>query len=251
MSKKTAGGILGTLIATGVALGVVKYLKDYADVKFTDDSQIDKVKSDSGAVKDAAKRTYIAIKEKSDIKEAASELTKATGSVVTDACDIAKTAGTETVNAFKDMKSRYDEDPEGFKSEVSDNLADMTQGLVKATQDKTEEIVDKIKSAYSDFEEDIADQLDESSDDDTEENDSDEEDNDTASVTDEDQDNEADAKDSFTDEDEAKTDSEVKSDDASDKNSDDEAQSADGSFKLNYVDDKDTSSNVTITEDAE
>ena len=251
MSKKTAGGILGTLIATGVALGVVKYLKDYADVKFTDDSQIDKVKSDSGAVKDAAKRTYIAIKEKSDIKEAASELTKATGSVVTDACDIAKTAGTETVNAFKDMKSRYDEDPEGFKSEVSDNLADMTQGIVKATQDKTEEIVDKIKSAYSDFEEDIADQLDESSDDDTVENDSDEEDNDTASVTDEDQDNEVDAKDSFTDEDEAKTDSEVKSDDASDNNSDDEAQSADGSFKLNYVDDKDTSSNVTITEDAE
>lgn len=251
MSKKTAGGILGTLIATGVALGVVKYLKDYADVKFTDDSQIDKVKSDSGAVKDAAKRTYIAIKEKTDIKEAASELTKATGSVVTDACDIAKTAGTETVNAFKDMKSRYDEDPEGFKSEVSDNLADMTQGIVKATQDKTEEIVDKIKSAYSDFEEDIADQLDESSDDDTEENDSDEEDNDTASVTDEDQDNEADAKDSFTDEDEAKTDSEAKSDDASDKDSDDEAQSADGSFKLNYVDDKDTSSNVTITEDAE
>lgn len=251
MSKKTAGGILGTLIATGVALGVVKYLKDYADVKFTDDSQIDKVKSDSGAVKDAAKRTYIAIKEKSDIKEAASELTKATGSVVTDACDIAKTAGTETVNAFKDMKSRYDEDPEGFKSEVSDNLADMTQGIVKATQDKTEEIVDKIKSAYSDFEEDIADQLDESSDDDTEENDSDEKDNDTASVTDEDQDNEADAKDSFTDEDEAKTDSEAKSDDASDINSDDEAQSADGSFKLNYVDDKDTSSNVTITEDAE
>lgn len=251
MSKKTAGGILGTLIATGVALGVVKYLKDYADVKFTDDSQIDKVKSDSGAVKDAAKRTYIAIKEKTDIKEAASELTKATGSVVTDACDIAKTAGTETVNAFKDMKSRYDEDPEGFKSEVSDNLADMTQGIVKATQDKTEEIVDKIKSAYSDFEEDIADQLDESSDDDTEENDSDEKDNDTASVTDEDQDNEADAKDSFTDEDEAKTDSEAKSDDASDINSDDEAQSADGSFKLNYVDDKDTSSNVTITEDAE
>lgn len=251
MSKKTAGGILGTLIATGVALGVVKYLKDYADVKFTDDSQIDKVKRDSGAVKDAAKRTYIAIKEKTDIKEAASELTKATGSVVTDACDIAKTAGTETINAFKDMKSRYDEDPEGFKSEVSDNLADMTQGIVKATQDKTEEIVDKIKSAYSDFEEDMADQLDESSYDDTEENDSDEKDNDTASVTDEDQDNEADAKDSFTDEDEAKTDSEAKSDDASDINSDDEAQSADGSFKLNYVDDKDTSSNVTITEDAE
>ena len=110
---------------------------------------------------------------------------------------------------------------------------------------------------YSDFEEDL--DYDASEDKDTEENDSDEEDNDTASVTDEepaavideDQDNKADAKDSFTGEDEAKTDSDVKSDEASDRNSDDEAQSADGSFKLNYVDDKDTSSNVTITEDAE
>lgn len=238
MSKKTAGGILGTLIATGVALGVVKYLKDYADVKFTDDSQIDKVKSDSGAVKDAAKRTYIAIKEKSDIKEAASELTKATGSVVTDACDIAKTAGAETVNAFKDMKSRYDEDPEGFKSEVSDNLADMTQGIVKATQDKTEEIVDRIRSAYSDFEEDL-DYDDESEAIDDEEADEEQE----AAVIGETGVGETAAEASETDED--------KEDPVTAGGNSCESVPEEGSFRPDYVDDKEASSNVTITEDEE
>ena len=151
MGKKTAAGLLGTLITAGVAVGVAKYLKDYAGVRFTDDDQIDKVKSDSGAVKEAAKRTYIAIKEKSDFKEAAAELTKAAGTVVTDAADIARTAGNETVQAFKDMKNRYDEDPEAFRSEVTDNLNDMTHNLVKTTQDKTEELVDRIKNAYNDF----------------------------------------------------------------------------------------------------
>ena len=256
MSKKTAGGILGTLIAAGAVLGVVKYLKDYADVKFTDDSQIDKVKSDSGAVKDAAKRVYIAIREKSDIKEAAGELTKATGSVVTDACDIAKTAGTETVNAFKDMKSRYDKDPETFKNDVSDNLADMTQGIVKATQNKTEEIVDRIRNAYSDFEEDIVDNADELSDD-GDDDDPDEEDKGTdsaadeepAAIIDEDHDNEADTKSSVTEDDKTKSDEE--SVDSSDKNSDYAARSADGSFENNHVDGRETLSNVTITEDAE
>ena len=161
MGKKTAGGLIGTLVLAGVTLGVAKYLKDYAGVKFTDEEQLSKVKSDSSAVKDAAKRTYIAIKEKSNVKEAAAELSKAAGSVMTDAADIAKTAGTETVNAFKDMKTKYDNDPEGFKSELSENLGDMTQNIVKATQDttqnivkatqdKTGEIVDRIKGAHSD-----------------------------------------------------------------------------------------------------
>ena len=151
MGKKSAVGLLSTLITAGVAVGVAKYLKDYAGVKFTDDEQIDKVKSDSSAVREAAKRTYIAIKEKSNFKEAATELSKAAGSVMTDAADIAKTAGNETMQAFKDMKTKYDEDPDAFKSEFGDNISDMTQNLVKATQDKTEEFVDRIKSAYNDF----------------------------------------------------------------------------------------------------
>ena len=216
MGKKTAAGLLGTLITAGVAVGVAKYLKDYAGVRFTDDEQIDKVKSDSGAVKEAAKRTYIAIKEKSDFKEAAAELTKAAGTVVTDAADIARTAGNETVQAFKDMKSRYDENPEAFRSEVTDNLNDMTHNIVKTTQDKTEEFVDRIKNAYNDF--------------------------DVYEVEN------ADAEDG-SDVDS----SDVDSSDADSSDAEPEKASDDGSFKLNFVDDdnSDKGSNVTITDDAE
>ena len=216
MGKKTAAGLLGTLITAGVAVGVAKYLKDYAGVRFTDDDQIDKVKSDSGAVKEAAKRTYIAIKEKSDFKEAAAELTKAAGTVVTDAADIARTAGNETVQAFKDMKNRYDEDPEAFRSEVTDNLNDMTHNLVKTTQDKTEELVDRIKNAYNDF--------------------------DVYEVEN------ADAGDAS---DGASFDAD--SAEAASSDAEPEKASDDGSFKLNFVDDdnSDKGSNVTITDDAE
>lgn len=230
MGKKSAAGLLGTLITAGVAVGVAKYLKDYAGVKFTDDEQIDKVKSDSSAVKAAAKRTYIAIKEKSDFKDAAVELSKAAGSVVTDAADIAKTASNETVQAFKDMKSRYDEDPEGFKSEMTDNLSDMTHNFVKSTQDKTEELVDRIKNAYNDF--DVYEV----------------EDTDKAAGTESEADGAAEAVStsaaSTADESTSATaDAEAKSEHAAD----------DGSFRLNFVDDDNQTkgSNVTITDDAE
>ena len=227
MGKKTAAGLLGTLITAGVAVGVAKYLKDYAGVSFTDDEQIDKVKSDSGAVKEAAKRTYIAIKEKSDFKEAAAELTKAAGTVVTDAADIARTAGNETVQAFKDMKSRYDENPEAFRSEVTDNLNDMTHNLVKTTQDKTEELVDRIKNAYNDF--------------------------DVYEVENADA---GDASDGVSSDAEDASDGasfDADSAEAASSDAEPEKASDDGSFKLNFVDDdnSDKGSNVTITDDAE
>lgn len=153
MGKKTAGGLLGTIIVTGVAVGIARYLKDYAGVKFADEGQITKVKNDSDAVRKAVKRTYIAIREKTDVKEAATELTKAAGSVMGDAADIAKTAGSETVSAFKDIRDRYEEDPEAVRAEIGENISDMTQSIAKSAQDKTAEFIDKIKSAYA--EEDI------------------------------------------------------------------------------------------------
>lgn len=239
MGKKSAAGLLGTLITAGVAVGVAKYLKDYAGVKFTDDEQIDKVKSDSSAVREAAKRTYIAIKEKSDFKDAAVELSKAAGSVMTDAAGIARTASNETVQAFKDMKSRYDEDPEGFKSEMTDNLSDMTHNLVKTTQDKTEELVDRIKNAYNDF--DVYEVEDTDGDTDskyvTAEDGNAESENDAAAQPD-----------STSVQDTADQAAEPMHVDAGSSHA-----AADGSFKLNFVDDDSETkgSNVTITDDAE
>lgn len=268
MGKKTAAGLLGSLITAGVALGVAKYLKDYAGVKFTDDEQIDRVKSDSTAVKEAAKRTYIAIKEKSNIKEAAAELSKAAGSVMTDAADIAKTAGNETVQAFKDMKDKYDEDPDAFKSEFADNINDMTHNIVKSTQDKTEEIVDRIKTAYNDFD------VYEIDGEESESGNSQAEDTESADNSEQEQ---ADAFAEQAGADAAGTSSseaepqphdedklayskaleqafEKKNEDAepAQSKSADAQTKDDGSFRLNFIDDdKSTGSNVTITDDAD
>lgn len=252
MGKKSAGGLLGSLIVAGVALGVAKYLKDYAGVKFTDDEQIDKVKNDSGAVKEAAKRTYIAIKEKANVMENASELSKAAGAVVTDAADIVKTAGSETVNAFKDIKSRYDEDPEGVKAEITENISDMTAELAKTAQDKTGEIIDRIKSAYEDDEADDAEYCT-----------VDEEAHDEASQTEAasaPEDKTADHADEIqVSESGAEISEEISEDDGTDAAADSKAEADvtsgseaddDGSFRLHYEDD-DSDSNVTITDDVE
>lgn len=249
MGKKTAGGLLGSILVAGVTLGVAKYLKDYAGVRFTDDKQIDKVKTDSNAVREAAKRTYIAIKEKSAVKEAAAELSKAAGSVVNDAADIAKTAGSETVNAFKDMKSKYEDNPETFRAEVSDNLNDMTQNIVKATQDKTEELVDRIKSAYNDF--DVYEVVNDDSK-------SEPETQDLSDGTTEETSSNDDSKESSDSSEDNKSSNVMKSSESDNgetvqTESEKKAETDDGSFTLHFVDDDkdENGSNVTITEDAE
>ncbi|MDD5833565.1 MAG: hypothetical protein PUC98_08835 [Clostridiales bacterium] len=150
MGKKTVFGVLGSLILAGAAVGAVKYLKDYAGVKFTDDDQIDDVKNDSKAVKESAKRTYFAIREKKDVKEAAAELSKAAGAVVSDAAEIAKTAGSETVHAIKDLKEKYNEDPDGARAQLAENLSDMTRGLARRAQDTAANIKDKLSGADED-----------------------------------------------------------------------------------------------------
>ena len=273
MGKKTAAGLLGSLITAGVALGVAKYLKDYAGVKFTDDEQIDRVKSDSTAVREAAKRTYIAIKEQSNIKEAAAELSKAAGSVMTDAADIAKTAGNETVQAFKDMKVKYDEDPDAFKSEFADNINDMTHNIAKSAQDKTEEIVDRIKTAYNDF--DVYEIDGEEPEDESSETEHAESAEDACEQKQVDADGEHDGSEAAGTADAASdTASETESQPQEDKSayskaleqafekkneeqpgahkSAEEQPLGDGSFKLSFVDDnKSTGSNVTITDDAD
>lgn len=255
MGKKSAGGLLGSLIVAGVALGVAKYLKDYAGVKFTDDEQIDKVKNDSGAVKEAAKRTYIAIKEKTNVMENASELSKAAGAVVTDAADIVKTAGNETVNAFRDIKSRYDEDPDGVKAEITENISDMTAELARSAQDKTGEFIDRIRSAYEEDEPDETEYCTAASDD--------HEEGPSAGLSDEsakgDSENDGTSENAAANNGTAEMNAEVTEDNGSGAVTETEAEGDaaaeiraedDGSFRLHYEDD-DNDSNVTITDDVE
>ena len=154
MFKKSAAGLLGTLIAAGIAAGIAKYLKDYSNASFTDEEQINKVKKNSGEVKEAAKRTYVAIKEKGNVKEAAEELAKAAGSVVSDSASIAKTAGAGAVQAAKDIKAKFDEDPEAAKEEMINNLKDMGAEISQKVTTTAEDVVERFRGEdeFTDFE---------------------------------------------------------------------------------------------------
>ena len=154
MAKKRAGGLLGTLLIAGVAAGVVKYLKDYSNTSFTDEEQINKVKKNTSEVKDAARRTYVAIKEKRNVKEAAEDLAKAAGAVVSDSANIAKTAGAGAVKAAKDIKAKFDEDPEAAREEVINNLKDMGSGISQKVSETAEEVVERFRGEeeFTDFE---------------------------------------------------------------------------------------------------
>ena len=143
MSKKTAGGLLGTLVFAGVAAGILKYLKDYAGASYTNDDEIERVKKNSGEVKEAAKRVYIAVKDKGDIKGEATHLAKAAGDVMNDAGSIAKTAGVGAYEAAKKIKEKYTEDPDSAKDEMINNIKDMGMDIYDKAVDAADNVVNK------------------------------------------------------------------------------------------------------------
>ena len=157
MSKKTAGGLLGTIVVAGIAAGVLKYLKDYGGASYTKADEIERVKKNSGEVKDAFKRVYIAVKEKGDVKGEAAGLAKAAGDVMTDAGCIAKTAGTGALEAAKKIKEKYSEDPASAKDEMLNNIKDMGQELYDKAADTVDAAVGSIRSLKEDAEADKSD----------------------------------------------------------------------------------------------
>ena len=157
MSKKTAGGLLGTLVFAGVAAGILKYLKDYAGASYTNDDEIERVKKNSGEVKEAAKRVYIAVKDKGDIKGEATHLAKAAGDVMNDAGSIAKTAGVGAYEAAKKIKEKYTEDPDSAKDEMINNIKDMGMDIYDKAVDAADNVVNKFTSHQEDEPEDKSD----------------------------------------------------------------------------------------------
>ena len=157
MSKKTAGGLLGTLVFAGVAAGILKYLKDYAGASYTNDDEIERVKKNSGEVKEAAKRVYIAVKDKGDIKGEATHLAKAAGDVMNDAGSIAKTAGVGAYEAAKKIKEKYTEDPDGAKDEMINNIKDMGMDIYDKAVDAADNVVNKFTSHQEEKSEDESD----------------------------------------------------------------------------------------------
>lgn len=150
MSRRSGLRILGGLVVIGAAVGVLKYLKDYGGAKYADEDKISGVKADSAKVKDAAKRTYTVIKEKGDVdsvREAVGDLSKAAGMTAVSAGDVAFSAGSSAINAAKDIKAKFDADPDASKDEMISNLKSMGQDMAKKAVDYGQEIKEKASGA--------------------------------------------------------------------------------------------------------
>lgn len=140
MSKRGFGKYFGLAAFTAAAALLVKYLKDFTDFDEAAEPSISNLKSSSTKTKEAVKRTYISIKDKEGVKEAAGDLAKAAGQMAKDAGSIAVTAGKTTVDTVKDIKSKYDVDPEAAKQEVMGNLKEMKDDLTDTFSEAAEKI---------------------------------------------------------------------------------------------------------------
>ena len=144
MSKRGAGKFFGVAAVLAAGAVFVKYLKDYTDFREAAEPDLSNLKDSSSQARDAVKRTYISIKDRSGVKEAAGDLAKAAGRMAKDAGSVAMVAGKTTVDTVKDIKSMYDEDPEAAKQEVLGNFKDMKDDIA----DTISEAADKISGIW-------------------------------------------------------------------------------------------------------
>ncbi len=89
------------------------------------------------------------MKDKKDVKAEAAQLAKAAQDVVTDAGNIAKTAGVGAYEAAKKIKEKYSEDPAGAKDEMLNNIKDMGMDIYDKAVDAADNVVNKFTSASS------------------------------------------------------------------------------------------------------
>ena len=146
MSKRRFGKYFSLAAVAAVVAVAVKYLKDYTDFKEAAQPDLYNLKDSSMSAKDAAKRTYVSIKSGSGVKEAAGDLAKAAGRMAKDAGSVAMVAGKTTVDTVKDIKAKYDEDPEAAKEEVLGNFKDMKDDIADSISEAAEKISEMWKS---------------------------------------------------------------------------------------------------------
>ncbi len=146
MSKRGFGKYFSLAAVAAVAAVAVKYLKDYTDFKEAAQPDLYNLKDSSISAKDAAKRTYVSIKSGSGVKEAAGDLAKAAGRMAKDAGSVAMVAGKTTVDTVKDIKAKYDEDPEAAKEEVLGNFKDMKDDIADSISEAAEKLSGMWKS---------------------------------------------------------------------------------------------------------
>ena len=154
------GKLLGLAVAAGGIYAAGKYMKKYTDFKACDEEDIESIKANGEMVKEAAKRTYVSIKEKKDVKEAAGELKEATVNTLKDAGRIVSAAGTNTVNFVKEEKEKYTEDPDGYKENLKGSFEDIKENVKSGFESLKEDasgVFEDIKETAGDIKNDTVD----------------------------------------------------------------------------------------------
>ena len=99
MGKNGLGSLLGAALFAGAAYGAYKYLKEYTNFKKESEEDFRDLEENADGIRTAAKRTYVAIKERSsgeEIKAAAGDLLQKTGDAARNVGNIAAAAGKTT-----------------------------------------------------------------------------------------------------------------------------------------------------------
>lgn len=145
---------LKTLVKLAVAAAGVyavgKYIHDYTDYKLAEKKDLDELKNGGEHVKEAAKRTYIAIKTGNDVNQPASELGTAVAEVAGDAGKIMNAAGANTKEFALNEKEKYMSNPVEYRAKVAENIKNMGQqatGIFSGLKADAEEIITDIRES--------------------------------------------------------------------------------------------------------
>lgn len=155
--SKLFGKFVGLAVVAAGVYAVGKYLSDYTDYKAAGEEDLSQLKNGGEKAKEAAKRTYIAIRSNSDVTEPAGELGRAAAEVAEGAGRLVSAVGTNTVNFVKNEKEKYDADPIGYKEQVSENLKDMGQQaaeMFNTVKGEASNIVNEVKESTEAFRDD-------------------------------------------------------------------------------------------------
>lgn len=134
--------------AAGV-YAVSKYLRNYTDYRFADQDDLDELKNGGEKAKEAAKRTYIAIRSGDDVNEPVSELGSAMAEVAEDAGRVISSVGCNAREFAIKEKEKYSEDPAAYRAQVAENLKD----LRRQTTDLFTGLKEDAETAFSEFRE--------------------------------------------------------------------------------------------------
>ena len=150
MGKNGLGSLLGAALFAGAAYGAYKYLKEYTNFKKESEEDFRDLEENADGIRTAAKRTYVAIKERSsgeEIKAAAGDLLQKTGDAARNVGNIAAAAGKTTADAVRDMTSRYQEDPDGVKEELQEKW----EGLKADAKEQYEDLKAEAKETFEEM----------------------------------------------------------------------------------------------------